>query len=246
MREKFFHMYPGTKFLLLTFLSVSTFLIPTHYYGFGCFLFYILLSFLCGVAPSYLKSVRSSLVILAVFMFVMKTIFTKGSTPLFTVGSWPITMEGVDAGLLTASRMLCLAGGILLFFKLTSARDLTAWLENLKLRPGAVYVVLASMQMIDEMKKQSTIIMDAQQARGVEVKGGLASRFKAFAPLLGPLLFSAIANADERVLTLESRGFSSTFPKNRLYQLNKKPVDTVIAYSVIGLLLLMAGGRWFL
>ena len=40
--------------------------------------------------------------------------------------------------------------------------------------------------------------MDSQSARGIETSGGLKTRFKAFIPILGPLVLGAIGSTEEK------------------------------------------------
>ena len=85
---------------------------------------------------------------------------------------------------------------------------------------------MLTLQMIPEMQKQSKIIMDSQRSRGVETEGNIFIRAKALIPVFIPLVLSSIANTEERVITLESRGFSSETKRTRLYDIEKSKYDT--------------------
>ena len=83
--------------------------------------------------------------------------------------------------------------------------------------PKASYVFLSTLQMIKVLQHNSRVIMNAQQARGVETEGNLFVRARAFLPSMVPLIMGSIANTEERVLTLESKGFSVKCKKTHIF-----------------------------
>ena len=109
---------------------------------------------------------------------------------------------------------------------ITTAKDFTLSLEKKGLNPKITFILMLTLQMIPEMQKQSKIIMDSQRSRGVETEGNIFIRAKALIPVFIPLVLSSIANTEERVITLESRGFSSETKRTRLYDIEKSKYDT--------------------
>ena len=84
--------------------------------------------------------------------------------------------------------------------------------------------------------------MNAQKARGVETEGNLIVRAKAFFPSLVPLILGAVISSEERVLTLEARGFTMQCEKTHLFNLEKSGIEgTVTVISVLITVLLLAG-----
>lgn len=237
MQSKIMSLYPSTKFVVALFIGISAFVVPTYWYGFIGFLTCIVIAFTVKEGASYLKTIRNSLMILAIFMFIMRSLFSGGDEVMFTLASLEVTREGINNGLKMVSQVLALGGALLLFFKITPVKEITAALENFGMSPTATYVVLSAIQMIPEMKKQSNVIMDAQKTRGVETEGKILVRIKAFVPTLGPLVLSSIANTEERVITLESRAFSAPVKKTRLFTIKKKTHDKVIQIACILLLI---------
>lgn len=185
MQNKIMSLYPSTKFTTALFIGISAFIVPTYWYGFAGFLVCVIIAFMVKEGTSYLKTIRNSLMILGIFMFVMRSLFSEGTQVLLTLGPLSVTAEGVDNGLKMVSVVLALGGALLLFFKITPVKEITAALENFGMSPTATYVVLSAIQMIPEMKKQSNVIMDAQKTRGVETEGKMTTRIKAFIPTLG-------------------------------------------------------------
>jgi ABC-type cobalt transport system, permease component CbiQ and related transporters len=236
-------LYPGTKFVAALFLGVTAFIVPTYWYGLAAFLVCIVLGYLAGEGNAFVKTIRNSLLILVVFMFVIRMLFSGGSHVYWAWGNLSITQESLDGALTIVAGVLALGSALLLFFRITPVKDITAALENAGMPPSATYVVLSAIQMIPEMRKQSATIMDAQKTRGVETEGKLMTRVRAFIPTLGPLVLSSIASTEERVITLESRAFTARVPKTRLYTVTKRRVDVVIQLVLIVLFVLILAGR---
>lgn len=72
------------------------------------------------------------------------------------------------------------------------------------------------------MSKLSRTISGAQRARGIETEGSVLVRMKAFIPMMGPLVLTSIQQTDERVLTLEARGFSAPIRKTAYYSVKNR------------------------
>ena len=93
------------------------------------------------------------------------------------------------------------------------------------------------------MTKLSQTITDAQRARGIETDGSILTRLKALLPMMGPLVLTSIQQIDERVLTLEARGFSAPARKTAYYSIEKTAVDYVIvAICIVSLIAYFIGG----
>ena len=111
------------------------------------------------------------------------------------------------------------------------------------LHPKVTYVIMSTLQLIPEMKKEAGVISDAQKTRGVETEGNIFVRAKAFVPVLIPLVLSSIAKTEERAITLESRAFSSGAKKTRLYNIKKTKNDTIAIIILVVFLILCIGWR---
>jgi len=236
-------LYPGTKFLAALFLGVTAFIVPSYWYGFSAFLLCIVLAYVVGHGTPFVKMIRNSLLILVIFMFAIRVLFSGGSTVYWSWGNMSITQESLDGALTIVAGVLALGSALLLFFRITPVKDITAALENAGMPPSATYVVLSAIQMIPEMRKQSSTIMDAQKTRGVETEGKLLTRVRAFVPTLGPLVLSSIASTEERVITLESRAFTARVPKTRLHVVTKTRADVVVQTVLVIAFVLIVVGR---
>lgn len=69
---------------------------------------------------------------------------------------------------------------------------------------------------------------------GGETGGGIIARVKAYIPLLGPVVMSSLTDAQERGMTLETRGFGITGVKQTSYvEVTKSTADKVLKFILI-------------
>src|SRR5699024_10850605 len=127
--------------------------------------------------------------------------------------------------------------------QVTSVKDIISALEKGRMPKKMTFVIAATIQLNPQMTKLSQTISDAQRARGIETEGSMWIRMKAFIPMIGPLVLTSIQQTDERVLTLEARGFSATEKKTLYYSKQKTVVDyLVVVLCLVILAICLIGG----
>jgi energy-coupling factor transporter transmembrane protein EcfT len=104
--------------------------------------------------------------------------------------------------------------------------------------------MLATLQSITEMQERAAVIMDVQKCRGVEMEGGLATRARAYFPLIGPLIIGSILNIENRALALEVRGFSSGATRTYIQKVEEEPWEVWLRYFLVLLPILSLVFRW--
>ena len=135
---------------------------------------------------------------------------------------------GIITAVRLTSKIAALVSTITMLTLISKAKEFTVALEKKGLNPKAAFILLLSLQMIPEMKKQSDIIMDSQKARGVEMEGNVFVRFKALIPIFIPMVLSSIISTEERAITLESRGFSIGEKRTILYDIEETKNDKIM------------------
>ena len=68
-------------------------------------------------------------------------------------------------------------------------------------------------------------------------------RAKAFFPSLVPLILGAVISSEERVLTLEARGFSVDAKKTHVFNLEKSGIEKPVTVAAVFLTFLVIAGR---
>ncbi|TQR21649.1 energy-coupling factor transporter transmembrane component T family protein [Psychrobacillus vulpis] len=247
MKQNFLlQLHPLTKFYFSLFILVAVLIVPGYIFSFAVFPILVLIAILAGVTKEFLSIVLKALLSVLVIVFIMQMFFYPGDEVLWKAGIFSITQEGLDYGLLLTSRILAIGAVFILFFRMTEVRDFVKSLEDKGLPPMGAYVVLSTLQIIPEMRRQANTIMEAQKTRGVETEGSLFVRAKAFIPTLTPLILSSIASTEERAITLESRAFSAPVKKTSLHQLTKNSADRILPIVYVVILVGLLVWRFFL
>ena len=202
-------LYPITKLFICLALLFSLFIISSYIYNY-C------MAIICGVIAvgfgvslkTYAKRIFFSLFWLLIAIFIIQSVFLPSGEVLLKVGIISVYKEGLFKAIILTSRITAFVSILTLLILITPAKDFTIALEKKGLNPKAAFILLLSLQMIPEMKKQANVIMNSQKSRGVETEGNILVRAKALIPVFIPLVLSSIVNTEEKAITLEARGFS--------------------------------------
>lgn len=202
------NLYPLTKFYLAVSLLISAFILPNYIYGYLLILICGIIVYFYGKLGIYLKRVFFSLFFLTLIIFAVQGLMIPSNEIMAKFGFITVYKAGIITAAKLTSKISALVSTVTMLTLVSRAKEFTVALEKKGLNSKAAFILLLSLQMIPEMKKQSDVIMDSQKARGVEMEGNIFVRFKALIPIFIPMVLSSITNTEERAITLESRGFS--------------------------------------
>ena len=202
------------------------------------FLAVIVLAAVTGIMKKFLKAM-GVVVTIFVIVFLVQAFIVETNDPdipgkaLWTwnisSGFHPTIWEyGLQNGLKLGFNILNGASIFVWLFQCTQNKELSRALEDRGMNYKVVYVFLSSMEMIGVLNKKSQTIMNAQRARGVETEGNMLVRAKAFFPTMVPLVLSSITDMEERVLTMESKGFNAPCAKTHLLVLHKSGAEKMM------------------
>lgn len=161
MIKNFFrNLYPLTKFYLAAVLLISAFILPNYTYG------YLLIA-ICGIVAYfyeklgiYLKRVFFSLFFLTLIIFAVQGLMIPSNDIIAKFGFITVYKTGIITAVRLTSKIAALVSTITMLTLISKAKEFTVALEKKGLNPKAAFILLLSLQMIPEMKKQSDIIMD--------------------------------------------------------------------------------------
>ena len=229
MKKDFFkQLYPLTKLFLSLTLILSAFIVPSYIYGYSMII-------ICGIIVSlenkskvYCKRIFFSLFWLFTAIFIIQSIFLPSGEVWMKFGFISIYKEGVMKAVNLTSKLTAVVSALTMLTLITPVKTFTLALEKKGLNPKAGFILMLTLQMIPEMKKQANVIMDSQKARGVETEGNVFVRAKALIPVFIPLVLSSIANTEERAIMLEARGFSIGEKRTILYDIEETKNDKIM------------------
>lgn len=175
--------------------------------------FAVIATLLARIPPSLVvRAVRPLWVIIALTL--LMHLFTTPGYPLWSLGIFTITRDGLAEGLLMTLRLVLLIVVSSLLTFTTSPIMLTDGIERLLSpfrRVGVPAHELAMMmtialRFIPTLLEETDKIMKAQTARGADFSSGnLFRRAQNMVPLLVPLFVSAFRRADELAAAMEAR-----------------------------------------
>lgn len=155
------------------------------------------------------------LIFIMMFTAVLNLFFTKGEVLLWRFWKLEIYMEGIYSAVFMMVRIISLVLGTSIFLTYTTTpialtdaiESLLAPLRVIRL-PVHEFAMMMSiaLRFIPTLMEETSKIMNAQKARGVDFSsGGLVRRAKALIPILIPLFVSSFRRADELATAMECR-----------------------------------------
>ena len=151
--------------------------------------------------------------------------FPEGRTVLAEWGPARVTAEGLafawEAGSRTGACVLVL----LLFSYTVSAPDLIAALGARGLPPQFSFVLASALTLLPAMAGQLERVREAQEARGLVLRGGALSRIAAVRLQMVPLVLGLLEDSGSRAQALEARGFGGPGPRTSYREVADPPVQ---------------------
>ncbi|MBQ7568487.1 energy-coupling factor transporter transmembrane protein EcfT [bacterium] len=218
---------PGTKLLLLLCSAISLFFLPgwarigsAQHLGWYPLPYYpallsglFALALCIGVGAELGRLLLATALPLSVAIIAINGIWGYGDTINWNGLSWSISSACQASTIAMGLTLVAESAGLLLLT--TSVGDICAYLEHLGLSPRLTYTIQAAMNLIPSMQRRAAEIREAQSARALPAGRGFIRGLRTFLPTLIPLLMSAIADAHEKALTLEARGFAACPSRTR-------------------------------
>lgn len=199
---------PITKIVAVFSLGLSTLIFPNSWLGVVLVIFLFGVAYAARMLQSFAKIMFGFGIPISIMLLFIQGLFSpRNETVLADLGFAELGLEGVLYAAKIVVTLLVFLGSFYLMNKTTYTGRLVAALTNIGLSPKVGYLVLASLNVVPQMQRRMSVIQEAQGARGLNLEGGLMTRMKAYVPLLGPVVMSSLTDAQERGMTLETRGF---------------------------------------
>ena len=187
------------------------------------------------------RSIRVFLVLFAL-MGLANVFFVRTGTVLTTIGSVPITDDGLAISALYICRfaMVIVLGAVFLATTtptaITDAVDsLFSPLRRFGLHTQEVALVFSlALRFLPTLAMETRAIMDAQAARGGSIEtGSPLRRLHAMAAIIVPVFAGALRHADNLSLALDARCYEEGIDRTHWRTLRIMPYDIVFATGAI-------------
>lgn len=199
---------------------------------------------LSGLSYSFFFKGLKPMIGLILFTTFFQVFFTRGGEVYWSFWVFQISSLGLQQALLIFTRFLLIIMFSTLLTLTTTPLNLADAVESL-LKPLQVVKVPAheiglmlsmSLRFVPTLMDDTTRIMNAQRARGVNFnEGSLLKKVKAIIPILIPLFASSFKRADALATAMEARGYQGGDGRTKYRQLAWQKIDSL---SILVLLLL--------
>jgi energy-coupling factor transport system permease protein len=239
---------PLTKLTVVLGLTLISFLSPFYWTAPLLLLFAIIpLSFVGRVAREYFNAALKLILPAVSFLFIMQALFQPlQGRELFHFWFLHPTLESVMFALGNAARITLMVSTFTLLLLTTHPSELMSDFTRRGLPPQFAYVIISTLQIIPQMQAKALTIIDAQRSRGLDTQSSLTRRVGALVPLVGPLVFGSLVEVEERAIAIEARGFTSARAKTFLREIHDTPLDRILRWIMVILILLALAARIWL
>lgn len=167
-----------------------------------------------GVGRRVLAAAAAILLPLGLSLLLLHGLFfPEGRTVLASWGPARVTAEGLGFALELGTRTAACVLVLLLFSFTVSVADLTAALAARRVPRQFGFVLASALTLLPAMVTRLDGIRQAQEARGLVLRGGLLSRLAAVRLQVVPLVLGLIDEAGTRAQALDARGFGRPGPR---------------------------------
>jgi energy-coupling factor transport system permease protein len=129
-----------------------------------------------------------------------------GPEPRITVGAVTFSQPGLTRALVLGGRITAILFAFLTALAVVSPARLVEAMTDRGVPFGRMYLLVSTLTLVPRLRARAAQILEAQQCRGLKLGGSPVARVTALGPLVLPLVLGALAEVDEQVLALDSRG----------------------------------------
>ena len=151
--------------------------------------------------------------------------FPEGTTVLAQWGPARVTAQGLQFALERAAQLSAAVLVLLLYSFTVSVPDLVAALSTRGVNARFAFVLASTLTLLPAISSRLGRIRQAQEARGLVIRPGIAGRAAAFRWQVVPLVLYLVEEAGTRAAALQARGFGSGGPITSYRQVQDSPVE---------------------
>lgn len=199
---------------------------------------------LSGLSYSFFFKGLKPMIGLILFTTLFQVFFTRGGEIYWSFWVFQVSSQGLQQALIIFTRFLLIVMFSTLLTLTTTPLNLADAVESL-LKPLQVVKVPAheiglmlsmSLRFVPTLMDDTTRIMNAQRARGVDFnEGSLLKKVKAIIPILIPLFASSFKRADALATAMEARGYQGGDGRSKYRQLTWQKIDSLSILVLLSL-----------
>jgi energy-coupling factor transport system permease protein len=229
------------KLISVVVLTAAIFIASSFYALLFSGLFVFMIYILCKLPWKWLYKAVKPVFYLLIIAFIFQAFFTPGRI-IYKLAFIRLTYEGVTMASFVVARVLIVVvlGSVLTFTTqpIEIADGLESLLKPLKWLKLPVHeialTITLAIRFVPELLTEAQKIAFAQEARGADFKSGnIYKRTKSLIPIFIPLIVSSFLKAEYLGKAMESRLYSGSEGRTKLYQSQLKLEDYVSLIVVL-------------
>ncbi|MGM0900336.1 MAG: energy-coupling factor transporter transmembrane component T family protein [Bacillota bacterium] len=228
---------PRTKMIFVIFVVISSFVLNDPALQFVLLIAMFPLVVIAKLVKPYLISIQFLLLFAVLIMTVHGIYNPIGVTPVFELFGLTFKYESMVYASVMSFRILVIGTGAVLFVMTTHPSDMASALVKWKVPHAIAFILLSTFQIIPIIAREAKIVMEAQQARCLDVKGNLLQRVKNLVPMFAPLFIITFMKVHQLSYVLECRAFSRKGNKTSLHETKITSVDYAFLLGMVVVLL---------
>jgi energy-coupling factor transport system permease protein len=162
-----------------------------------------------GVLRRMVPFALATIPLVASILLVNTLLYPGARDVMAVIGPFQATWSGLAAALQATLRVTAFGLSAAVYALTTPTDDLLGELERRGLGRRGAFVVGAALGALPRMLRRAGEVTEAQRARGLDTEGRLWRRAWGIVPLVGPVVFGALSEVEERTMALEARAFSA-------------------------------------
>lgn len=147
----------------------------------------------------------------ALLLGVFHYIVTKGTTPLFSIGSFVVMKESLEDGAAFFFRLAIMVMASFMLIWTTDIRELMVGLVRLGMPYRFAFAIFMALRFLPVIQKEVDAVRSAHAIRGRAAKSQLRHRFRLWQRYLFTVIVNGLRKAESTAIAIESRGFGA-FP----------------------------------
>ncbi|HEY0221679.1 MAG TPA: energy-coupling factor transporter transmembrane protein EcfT [Lactovum miscens] len=247
-------MDPRSKLLVMIAFVFILFL-ANDWLGYSVLVVYTFTAiFLTKIKIGYFLRGLRPMLGLILFTLIFQVLFTPGTHEIFHLWIIDITRESIINGIYIFFRfvLIIFMSTILTLTTppLTLADGIEMGLAPLKKVKVPVHelglMLSISLRFIPTLMDDTTMIMNAQRARGMDFgEGNLVQKIKSVIPILIPLFVSSFRRADDLAVAMEARGYQGGDGRSKYRALKWQIGDTLSVLVLFIVMVILLAWRQF-
>ena len=238
-KESFMHrLDPRTKMVMLLAGIFCSFIVRDTGQLMTLIIIMLPMVFMGKIFKEYIFAMFVLNVFTGFIIFIQGIFGEMGVTPLFTLfGVFNYKYESLEYALRLSLRIYSIGTATTIFVTTTHPSDIAGSLIKLGVPHSVAFMVLSTFQLIPILQREASIIIQAQMARCLDVKGSISKRIKNLIPLFAPLFIITFMKIHQLSQVMECRGFSNKVKKTSLRERELKSADYIFGAIIILVLL---------